>query len=61
VHPEHLLVDEAHLGKWRDEGFAVNVWTVDDAPELLRLSALRVDGIITNDPARTRAILAGRS
>jgi glycerophosphoryl diester phosphodiesterase len=57
LHPEKILVDEGHLKKWRAEGYAVNVWTVDDEAEIVRLSALGVDGIITNDPARTRAIV----
>jgi glycerophosphoryl diester phosphodiesterase len=57
VHPERVLVTGASLARWRLEGYAVNVWTVDDAAEIARLSALGVDGIITNDPARTRGLL----
>lgn len=37
---------------------AVNVWTVDDAATLRYLSHLRVDAIITNDPAHAMAVLA---
>ncbi len=57
VHPERLLVDERALAGWRREGYAVNVWTVDDEAEIARLAALGVDSIITNDPVRTRTLL----
>jgi glycerophosphoryl diester phosphodiesterase len=58
LHPESALVDAAHLAAWWKRGYAVNVWTVDDPRELLALAALGVDGIITNEPDRTRSILA---
>jgi glycerophosphoryl diester phosphodiesterase len=35
----------------------VNVWTVDDPAALTSCRRMRVDGIITNDPARARAAL----
>jgi glycerophosphoryl diester phosphodiesterase len=57
VHPERVLVDEERIATWRREGRAVNVWTVDDEAEIVRLARLGVDGIITNDPAATRAIV----
>jgi glycerophosphoryl diester phosphodiesterase len=60
LHPQHSLVTKARLGQWRREGYAVNVWTVDDEAELGRLAALGVDGVITNHPARARDILAKR-
>lgn len=52
LHPEHVLVTGADLAAWRRHGYAVNVWTVDDAAAVRRLAALGVDGIITNEPAR---------
>lgn len=57
LHPDRVLVTGASLARWRLEGYAVNVWTVDDEAEIARLCALGVDGIITNDPARTRSLL----
>src|SRR5262249_36319427 len=58
LHPEHSLVDALGMSAWRSEGFAVNVWTVDDEAEVRRLAGLGVDAIITNDPARTRSFVA---
>ena len=58
VHPENVLVTEETVGRWRNEGLAVNVWTVDAESEVVRVTAAGVDGIITNDPAATRGFLA---
>ena len=38
-------------------GHMVNVWTVDDPHTLRALTAMGVDGIITNDPGRARTII----
>ncbi|HSH83290.1 MAG TPA: glycerophosphodiester phosphodiesterase [Herpetosiphonaceae bacterium] len=38
-------------------GYRVYVWTVDDPDTMRQLLALRVDGIITNYPARLREII----
>lgn len=57
LHPERRLATRATVARWHAEGHAVNVWTVDEAGEVERLAALGVDGIITNDPARTRGFL----
>jgi glycerophosphoryl diester phosphodiesterase len=39
-------------------GLSVIPWTVDDANDMRALIADGVDGIITNYPARLRAVLA---
>lgn len=57
LHPESRLVDAARVRRWHARGRAVNVWTVDDPAELRWLAALRVDGIITNRPKNTRAVI----
>ena len=57
LHPESLLVDAASVRRWRARGFAVNVWTVDDPAELRLFVALGVDGVITNRPKNTRAVI----
>jgi glycerophosphoryl diester phosphodiesterase len=36
----------------------VNVWTVDEPAALAACRRMKVDGVITNDPARARAALA---
>lgn len=56
LHPERTLCTERTVQAWRAAGYAVNVWTVDDPDEVARLCALGVDGLITNDPARTRQL-----
>jgi glycerophosphoryl diester phosphodiesterase len=57
LHPEGMLVDARALRRWHARGYAVNVWTVDDPAELRLLAALGVDGVITNRPAATRAVI----
>jgi glycerophosphoryl diester phosphodiesterase len=57
IHPDRALCDHDHVARWRREGLMVNVWTVDGEAEVRRLAALGVDGLITNDPRRTRALL----
>lgn len=58
VHPEHTLVTEDAVKRWRTAGRPINVWTVDDEAELLRLARLGVDGVFANDPAHARAVFA---
>jgi glycerophosphoryl diester phosphodiesterase len=56
VHPQHTLVDEASVKRWHTAGRPINVWTVDDETELLRLARLGVDGVFANDPAHAKAV-----
>jgi glycerophosphoryl diester phosphodiesterase len=58
VHPEALLVDAVAVDRWRGQGYAIHVWTVDDPAELRCIQALGVDAVITNRPAATRTVLA---
>lgn len=42
----------------RAAGFGVEVWTVDEPAHLLHVLRMKPDGIMTNHPARLRALLA---
>jgi glycerophosphoryl diester phosphodiesterase len=61
LNPEFALCTPARVAGWRARGYAVNVWTVDDPAAILACRDMAVDGIITNDPARTRSVLRGTS
>jgi len=58
VHPEHGLCTSSRVTRWQAQGYAVNVWTVDDPQRIRALAAMGVNGIITNDPAGAKAALA---
>jgi glycerophosphoryl diester phosphodiesterase len=58
LHPRWLMVNDRYINWARGKGYKINVWTVDDADEMHRLSALGVDAIITNKPDLLRQVLA---
>jgi glycerophosphoryl diester phosphodiesterase len=58
LNPELALCTPARVARWRALGYAVNVWTVDGEAAVRACREMGVDGIITNDPAATRAALA---
>lgn len=62
-HPHHSLVDEAYVAwaqehGYREDGYRVHVWTVDDPAEAQRLASLGVHAIITNHPKQIREALS---
>ena len=57
LHPHQSLVNEASLRRAHQGGWRVNVWTVNEDADLARMMALRVDGIITDHPARAIELL----
>jgi glycerophosphoryl diester phosphodiesterase len=57
LNPEFALCTPPRVARWRARGYAVNVWTVDDPGAVRACRDMAVDGIITNDPARTRGVL----
>jgi glycerophosphoryl diester phosphodiesterase len=61
LHPEFVLCTGDSVTAWHRRGYMVNVWTVDDPAALAACCRMRVDSVITNDPARTRAMMSGTS
>jgi glycerophosphoryl diester phosphodiesterase len=57
LHPEAALVDALRVRNWHARGYALNVWTVDDPAELRLLTALGIDGVITNRPKFARSVI----
>lgn len=53
------IVTHAFVQRVRNSGRSIQVWTIDDPDSARRLAAWGVDGIITNDVRRMRALLAG--
>jgi len=56
IHPQHTLVTEESVKRWRTAGRPINAWTVDDEAELVRLARLGVDGVFANDPGHAREV-----
>ena len=54
------VVTPRFLRAAHDAGVAVQVWTVNDAPEMQRLLDLGVDGIMTDRPSLLREVLQAR-
>lgn len=57
IHPWLKKLTEASVEAMHRKGFAVNVFTVDQAADLHRLGAWRPDGVFTNCPVSARAVL----
>ncbi len=57
VHPNVRLASEHMVERAHALGLNVNVWTVDDDKTILHLADIGVDGVITNDAARVRALI----
>jgi glycerophosphoryl diester phosphodiesterase len=49
-HPHFTQVNAEYMARMKANGWRVNVWTVNDTHEALRLRALGVDGIMTDMP-----------
>ena len=61
LHPYFSDVDEELVSNLHTHLREINVWTVDESEEILRVAGLNVDGIITNDPLHARQILEARA
>ena len=52
---DRLLVERAH-----ELGLQIHVWTIDDPDEMRRLIDVGVDGLMTDEPKRLKAVLQER-
>ncbi|MHB8135884.1 MAG: glycerophosphodiester phosphodiesterase [Anaerolineaceae bacterium] len=57
IHPHFSDVDREFIVHQHDLGRKVNVWTVNDPADILRMADLKVDGIITDNPLLARKTL----
>jgi glycerophosphoryl diester phosphodiesterase len=57
VHPYFADVSINSVQNWHRQGFKVNIWTVNDPKEILRLKDLGVDMIMTDDPALAKSTI----
>ena len=57
IHPERSLVTPTMVADAHSRKQAVNTWTVDREEDMLRMSGLGVDAIITNYPQRLEDVM----
>ncbi len=61
VHPHYAAMGEAYaaeaVARAAELGLGLNVWTVNDPPDVVRLAGLGVDSIITDTPRVARQAL----
>ncbi len=57
VNPHYLLVDAEAQRRANDLGLGLNVWTVNDAPDLTAMAELGVRSVITDQPALAMGLL----
>lgn len=53
----HGMLDEQLMQLLHRDQKTVVAWTVDEEDEMVRLLGLGVDGILTNAPARLKAVI----
>jgi glycerophosphoryl diester phosphodiesterase len=58
LNPSFGMATQEHVRWAKSKRYPLYVWTVDEEPEMRRLIALGVDGIITNKPDLLRQVLA---
>jgi glycerophosphoryl diester phosphodiesterase len=59
VHPQHTLVTEASIARWKRKPAIVNVWTVNAPADVKRVAALGVDAIISDNPGAALEAMRG--
>lgn len=58
VHPVHTIIDQDYVDWAHQQGYLVNVWTVNELADMEKMILLGVDGIITDHPALLHRLLA---
>ena len=54
---ESAMVNRRYIQKMHRRGYRVFTWTVNEPDEVRRVQEAGVDGIITDDPAATLALI----
>lgn len=57
IHPAHIAVTKRIVDVAHALGIKVNTWTVNDAKTIIKMLEFGVDGIITDKPLETRAVI----
>lgn len=57
LHPPFRIIDPALIARTRDNGLALNTWTVNDIADMQRMIELGIDIVITNYPDRLAGLL----
>lgn len=57
IHPESVVAEPGLVAAAHAAGLDVNVFTVDEEPDLRHFIQLGIDGIFTNVPSRLRSLL----
>jgi glycerophosphoryl diester phosphodiesterase len=60
-HPHHGAVNRERVNAWHRRGLMVNVWTVNEAPEVTRMQQAGVDAVMGDDPVALLAAIGRRS
>ena len=50
-HPDHRILTKSQVEKMHAAGLKIFPYTVDTLEDYLKMTAMNVDGVITNDPA----------
>lgn len=60
INPDYTMLSEETVCDAKAHGLSINVWTVDDPGEILRMQRMGVDALITNEPQLALGILQRR-
>lgn len=58
LNPDYTMLSEDTVKQAKAAGLLVNVWTVDDPEQMLRMRGMGVDVLMTNDPQTALRVLA---